>query len=198
MNYSLALILYSSIVLVACSKQPKPVEPPQVEVQSQVVDENIEVLDDTSEFEDHMEPENGIYESEFVEEASSTGDHEVTQIKLEDLIRQFKQNPAMVELMTFRTTGKILSIKTDTTGAGERIAVVGLQTYPPVYEGMSNFYCAMALDEAAKFTKNEVIDFTGQIIDSGDKAFLHDASNNHTWKIHEMFAVCHSAFLHID
>ena len=132
MKYHFWIMLSCLLLATACTEQSKPIEKPQVDVPASAVKAHVE---NNSELENYIEPENGNYPDENNTEAV-TEQGGITKIGIIDLVNQVKENPALAELLNFRTQGRIISIKTDTNVMGDRVAVVGLEH--PQY----NFYKA--------------------------------------------------------
>ena len=191
MKYHFWIMLSCLLLATACTEQSKPIEKPQVDVPASAVKEHIE---NNSELENYIEPENGNYPDENNTEAV-TEQGGITKIGIIDLVNQVKENPALAELLNFRTQGRIISIKTDTNVMGDRVAVVGLEHpqynfYKAKNEFSGYFYCIFTLQDAAQLKKKQAIEFVGNILDIGEHTSYQ---GEYQFKSKEIYANCYSA-----
>jgi len=187
MKYHFVTIICSSLFITACDQHSTLHEQPQLE--DKTIEQNKANI---SGFQDDKEPENGMYEEQ--ENEFSDIKNDIASIDLVDLVNQVNENPAAIELLDFRTQGRIVSITTDTDTSGQRVAIVKLE-HPKfsLYKSGNGlqgaFYCIFSLQDAAQFKPKQAIDFLGKILDIGERtAYM----GQYALKFKEIYANCSS------
>lgn len=167
MKYHFSLVIAIFLFFTGCSKQSSTATQSLNETNTQA--QNTQNNDS---FQDDHEPENGVYEPE--QQSSFWGKSEFTQIDLVDLVNQVKENPALAELLKFKTQGRVVTIATDTDANGQRVAVIRLEhpqynPYKGQYDSAGAFYCLFTLEDAAQLRNKQALEFTGSILDIGER-----------------------------